>query len=73
MLLDLARCSRGSIRAAAGVIALADRASNHFLAAERTEQLERATGQACLAALARTPLDDDWGPHNGSGPPVWAS
>lgn len=28
MLLDLARCSRGSIRAAAGVIALADRQSN---------------------------------------------
>jgi len=27
-LLDLARCSRGSIRAAAGVIALADRQSN---------------------------------------------
>lgn len=28
MLLDLARCSKGSIRAAAGVIALADRQSN---------------------------------------------
>ncbi|PRW58451.1 uridine phosphorylase [Chlorella sorokiniana] len=73
MLLDLARCSRGSIRAAAGVIALADRQSNDFLAADRIEELERLTGQACLAALARTQLQDSWGPHNGSGPPVWAA
>ena len=73
MLLDLARCSRGSIRAAGAVIALADRQSNNFLAADRIERLERLAGQACLAALAKTPLDDAWGPHNGSGPPVWAS
>lgn len=70
-LLDLARCSRGSIRAAAGVIALADRQSNDFLASDRIEQLERLAGQACLAALARTELADTWGAHNGSGPPVW--
>lgn len=71
MLLDLARCSRGTIRAAAGVIALADRQSNDFLAADRIEALERLTGQACLAALAKTPLVDTWGPQNGAGPPVW--
>ncbi|KAL4426404.1 hypothetical protein ABPG77_004698 [Micractinium sp. CCAP 211/92] len=70
-LLDLARCSRGSIRASAGVIVLADRQSNDFLGAERIEKLERLAGQACLAALARTQLEDAWGPHNGSGPPVW--
>lgn len=73
MLLDLARCSRGSVRAAAGVIALADRQSNDFLSPERTEALERLTGQACLAALAKTRLDDAWGPSNGAGPPVWAA
>jgi uridine phosphorylase len=73
MLLDLARCSRGSVRAAAAVIALADRQSNGFLPADRIERLERLAGQACLAALAKTPLDDAWGPHNGSGPPVWVS
>lgn len=73
MLLDLARCSRGSIRAAAGVIALADRQSNDFLAPDRAEALERLTGQACLAALAKAPLDDAWGPSNGAGPPVWVA
>ena len=73
MLLDLARCSRGSVRAAAAVIALADRQSNDFLPADRIERLERLAGQACLAALAKTQLDDAWGPHNGSGPPVWVS
>ncbi|KAL4859498.1 Purine nucleoside phosphorylase DeoD-type [Chlorella vulgaris] len=71
MLLDLARCSRGSIRAAAGVIALADRTSNDFLGADRTQQLERAAGQACLAALAHTQLDDTWGPHHNGSTPVW--
>ena len=44
-----------------------------FLPADRIEELERLTGQACLAALARTQLQDSWGPHNGSGPPVWVA
>lgn len=68
MMLDLARCSRGSMRAAAGVIALADRQSNDFLAADRIEEMERLSGQACLAALAKTPLAEA---ANGSGA-VWA-
>ena len=64
-LLDLARCSRGSIVAAAAVIALADRQSNGFIQAERIEELEREAGQACLEALVRRELgsafseDDD--------------
>lgn len=70
-LLDLARCSGGSLRAAAGVIVLADRASNDFLGAQRIEQLERAAGQACLAALAATQLDDMWGPASNGSTPVW--
>lgn len=55
-LLDLARSSYGSIIAGAVAIVLADRCSNAFLGTERIEQLERACGQACLAALARVPL-----------------
>lgn len=70
-LLDLARCSGGSVRAAAGVIVLADRTSNGFLGAQRIEQLERAAGQACLAALAATQLDDAWGPASNGSTPVW--
>lgn len=64
-LLDLARCSRGSIVAAAAVIALADRQSNGFIQAGRIEELEREAGQACLEALVRRELgsafseDDD--------------
>ncbi|PSC68906.1 malonate-ligase [Micractinium conductrix] len=71
-LFDLARCSRGTMRVAAGVIALADRQSNDFLSGDRIEKLERLAGQACLAALAKTVLDDAWGPHNGCGTPLWA-
>lgn len=55
-LLDLARCSRGSIAAAAAAIVLAERQSNAFIAADQVERLEREAGQACLAALASYPL-----------------
>lgn len=58
-LLDLARCSRGSIVAAAAVIALADRQYNGFIQAERIEELEREAGQACLEALVTRDLDSD--------------
>lgn len=44
-LFDLARCSRGTMRVAAGVIALADRQSNDFLSGDRIEKLERLAGQ----------------------------
>ena len=37
---------------------LADRRSNNFLSSGRIEQLERACGQACLAALAAVPLEE---------------
>lgn len=37
-------------------IVLADRRSNDFLSSGSIEQLERACGQACLAALAAVPL-----------------
>lgn len=56
MLLDLARCSKGSIRAAAGVIALADRQSNGGLGAQATSLSGVAGRNAqALACLRRHP------------------
>ena len=58
-LFDLARCSGGSIRAAAVAIVLAERQSNAFIAAEKIVELEKRGGLAALQALvaARLPTD----------------
>lgn len=50
-LLDLARCSKGSIQAAAAAIVLAERQTNAFIAADRVATLEKTAGRACLEAL----------------------
>ncbi|KAG2498251.1 hypothetical protein HYH03_004001 [Edaphochlamys debaryana] len=55
-LLDLARCSRGSIRATGMCVALAERYSNDFLEYSKLEALEIAGGTAALRALKRVPL-----------------
>ncbi|KAF8055740.1 purine nucleoside phosphorylase [Scenedesmus sp. PABB004] len=55
-LLDLARCSRGAVRAAAFCIAAAERYSNRFITKELAAQRERQGGAAALAALVRCPL-----------------
>eukprot|EP00198_Chlamydomonas_reinhardtii_P006768 XP_001696104.1 predicted protein [Chlamydomonas reinhardtii] len=57
-LLDLARCSRGSIKAAGMCVALAERYSNAFLEYSRLEELEIAGGTAALRALVRCRLSD---------------
>lgn len=69
-LLDLARCSRGSIRAAAFCIAAAERYSNRFIGKELMVQRERQGGAAALAALTRCPLA---GAIGADGRPVEAS
>ena len=58
-LFDLARCSGGSIQAAAVAIVLAERQSNAFIAAEKIVELEKRGGLAALQALvaARLPTD----------------
>ena len=55
-LFDLARCSGGRIKAAAMAIALAERYTNDFIAADQVEQLERQAGQAALTALSQFDL-----------------
>ena len=55
-LFDLARCSGGRIKAAAMAIALAERYTNDFIAAEKIEQLERQAGLAALTALTQFEL-----------------
>lgn len=55
-LYDLARCSGGSVRAAAFCIALAERYSNAFIDPALMEERERAGGLAALTALASMPL-----------------
>ncbi|KAG2439128.1 hypothetical protein HXX76_004495 [Chlamydomonas incerta] len=57
-LLDLARCSRGSIKAAGMCVALAERYSNAFLEYSKLEELEIAGGTAALKALVRCRLTD---------------
>jgi len=56
-LLDLARCSRGTVVAASAAIALADRWSNEFIDVSRIELLELAAGEAILRSLTERPLD----------------
>jgi len=51
-LFDLARCSRGTIRASAAAIVLAQRRSNAFLDRATTERIEKEGGRAVLATLA---------------------
>ena len=50
-LFDLARCSGGKVKAAAVAIALAERYTNHFIAASEIETLEKKAGFAALTAL----------------------
>ncbi|GIL80023.1 hypothetical protein Vretimale_12853 [Volvox reticuliferus] len=56
-LLDLARCSKGSIKAIGMCVALAERYSNAFLEYHKLEELEISGGTAALRALVRVPLD----------------
>lgn len=58
-LLDLARCSRGKIRASAATIVLAQRKSNAWLTKEELHSLEVNGGEAILDALVDMPLDVD--------------
>ncbi|KAG1672222.1 hypothetical protein FOA52_002923 [Chlamydomonas sp. UWO 241] len=55
-MLDLARCSRGTIRAASMCIALAERYSNAFLEHTRLGQMEAAAGRVAFAALTKMEL-----------------
>jgi uridine phosphorylase len=64
--LDLARCSKGSIKATATTIVLAQRKSNDFLDHETVVKLEKEAGEACLQTLASFQIqgevmDDDPG------------
>ncbi|GAB4817801.1 hypothetical protein N2152v2_004847 [Parachlorella kessleri] len=70
-LLDLARCSKGTVVAAACVIALADRTTNDFLDTASLEKLERACGVACIATLAACHLQNEWDMSGGSVQSVW--
>jgi hypothetical protein len=56
-LLDLARCSSGSVRAAAVCIAAAERYSNRFISRQLMVERERQGGAAALTALVRCPLE----------------
>mmetsp|Transcript_1527 Transcript_1527/g.3721 ORF Transcript_1527/g.3721 Transcript_1527/m.3721 type:complete len:408 (-) Transcript_1527:162-1385(-) len=58
-LLDLARCSKGSIKVAAACIGLACRTTNDFLDLELLPDIERKAGQAVLEALVACSLEDD--------------
>ncbi|KAF6266147.1 nucleoside phosphorylase domain-containing protein [Scenedesmus sp. NREL 46B-D3] len=55
-LLDLARCSKGSIKAAAFCIAAAERYSNRFISTEQIHVCERLGGAAALTALTQCSL-----------------
>ncbi|GLC65493.1 hypothetical protein PLESTF_000302500 [Pleodorina starrii] len=56
-LLDLARCSKGSIKAIGMCVALAERYSNAFLEYRKLEELEISGGTAALRALVHVPLE----------------
>eukprot|EP00240_Pyramimonas_obovata_P005238 CAMPEP_0118933574 /NCGR_PEP_ID=MMETSP1169-20130426/12068_1 /TAXON_ID=36882 /ORGANISM="Pyramimonas obovata, Strain CCMP722" /LENGTH=415 /DNA_ID=CAMNT_0006876357 /DNA_START=95 /DNA_END=1342 /DNA_ORIENTATION=- len=58
-LLDLARCSRGTISASACAIGLAQRKSNAFIEAARIKVLEKKAGEAVLRALVLHKFEDD--------------
>lgn len=79
-LLDLARCSNGSIRAAAFCIAAAERYSNRFIPRSLMQHMEYQGGLAALHALAEVELEDDVSVLNGkssfqvpAGGYVWAT
>jgi len=56
-LLHLAKCSFGSIKAAASTIVLAQRKSNAFLDHSTLVKLEKEAGEGCLQALASYSLE----------------
>jgi len=58
-LLDMARCSKGSVVAASCAIGLAERWTNDFLNPERTSELELLAGRAALLTLAQADVPDD--------------
>lgn len=58
-LLDLARCSNGSVRATAFCIALAERYSNRFIDKAAVQELEVKGGRAALTALTSVALRDE--------------
>ncbi|KAG2494589.1 hypothetical protein HYH03_007355 [Edaphochlamys debaryana] len=60
-LMDLARCSKGSIRATGICVALAERYSNEFMEYSKLPALELAGGTAALRALAGVPLREATG------------
>ena len=68
-LLDLARSSRGSLRAAVCAIGFAERWTNAFLEPERIRVLELAGGRAALATLAGADVPED--PLEGGEAGVW--
>ena len=57
-LLHLAACSRGSVRAAAAAIVVANRADGEVLTPEELHTLERDGGIALVRALVACSLDD---------------
>eukprot|EP00884_Botryococcus_braunii_P021186 jgi/Botrbrau1/7751/Bobra.0159s0180.1 len=70
-LLDLARCSLGTIHAAAMAIVLAERHTNEFLDPAEAKHLELQGGLACLRALvdfSQVPRTVEFPPHI---TPVW--
>lgn len=69
-LLDLARCSQGSIKAASVCIALAERYSNQFLDHHQLSMLERMGGTAVLKALTKIALQAEDHEDSMQGSPV---
>lgn len=55
-LLDLARCSKGSLKAGAAAMVIAQRRTNDFIDGKTLEKLEVEGGRAMLAALADYPF-----------------
>ena len=55
-LLDLARCSKGTVRASAAAIGLAQRRSNAFIDADDVSRLEKLGGISLLQTLAAAKL-----------------
>eukprot|EP01089_Gocevia_fonbrunei_P014196 TRINITY_DN3831_c0_g1_i1.p1 TRINITY_DN3831_c0_g1~~TRINITY_DN3831_c0_g1_i1.p1 ORF type:complete len:315 (+),score=82.98 TRINITY_DN3831_c0_g1_i1:181-1125(+) len=58
-LLHLARCSKGSVKAAAATIVLAQRKTNDFLSSAAKVEMEKLGGKACLETLAALHIDDN--------------
>lgn len=71
-LFHLAQCSGGDVRAAAGVISLANRTTDEFIDTERIPVLERAAGEAALRALVTTPVEDSRGVDIAANVSIWA-